>query len=163
MARAAGPGGAAGIFLLGSGGWRGSDGSGVLFDGHAQLEKGALVLGVLFHDGLGNRLGALELRAGIEIHALFAAVNLVAATRAGAIRIETRRQNVAATSAPRVENRANHAGSAGADLLLAWGAGMLLFLGRPLSLFGLAGILVTMLTIFSIQTNLFGIHSFGAG
>jgi hypothetical protein len=40
---------------------------------------------------------------------------------------------------------------------------MLLFLGPLFAFFGLAGILVAVLPIFSVQTNLSGIHWNGAG
>jgi hypothetical protein len=160
LAGAAGTRGGAGMFLLGAVGRRVSDGSGIFFNRHAQLEKGAVVFGGLFQDRLGNRLRAFKLRAGIEIHAHFAAVDFVAALGAQAFGVKAVRQNIAAAAATRVQNSADHARSAGADLFLARGTGVLLFLGPLLAIafFGLAGILVAVLPVFSIQTNLSGIH-----
>lgn len=151
------------MFLVGGGYGCGSDGRGIFFDGHAELEKGAIVPGGFFRDGLGNRLGTLELRASIEVHAHFAAVDFIGAAWARAMGIEPMRQNIAASSAARVKDGADHARSAWADLFLARRAGMLLFLGPLFAFFGLAGILVAVLPIFSVQTNLSGIHWNGAG
>ena len=64
-------------------GWRG-----VFFDGHAEFVKGAGVLGVLGRDAFRDGLGALELRAGIEKAALFAAMQFELALGTRAIGIE---------------------------------------------------------------------------
>src|SRR6202521_1328152 len=78
-------------------------GRGVLFNGHAKFVELAVVLGVLGRDALGDRLGALELRAAIEEPALFAGMQLELALGALAIGVEARHQNRSAISAaPRV-------------------------------------------------------------
>jgi len=51
-------------------------GGGVFLHGGAEFVKGAVVLGVLGGDALGNRLGALKLRGAIEETTLLAAMQL---------------------------------------------------------------------------------------
>src|SRR4029077_18065121 len=51
-------------------------GGGVFLHGGAGFVKGAVVLGVLGGDALGNRLGALKLRGAIEETTLLAAMQL---------------------------------------------------------------------------------------
>jgi hypothetical protein len=70
--------------------------SGVFFDGHAKLIKLAVVLCVLGSDAFGDGLRALELGAGIEEAALFAAVKLKLALGTLAVRVETRSEDGAA-------------------------------------------------------------------
>jgi hypothetical protein len=92
--------------------WRG-----VFFDGHAKFVKGAGVLGVLGRDAFRDGLSALELGAGIEKAALFAAVQFELALGACAIGIETRGQDGAAIGAARAGDGADHARRAGAELI----------------------------------------------
>src|SRR5574341_1424960 len=74
---------------IGGGLRRGNGGrSGVLFDGHADREKGAVVAGVFGKDALGDGLGTLEAGTGVEIHALLTGVQLDAATGAFALGVE---------------------------------------------------------------------------
>jgi len=115
------------------------------------LKKGASVLGALLHDGLGNRLRTFPLGAGVEIDALFAAVKLKTAAGAGAIGVESGGEDIPAAGTSCPKDRAHHSGRARAYLLLARRAGLLLL---PLTLFRLAGVLITVLPVFSIQTNL---------
>src|SRR5215475_15812391 len=73
--------GSLGGLLVGSG-------SRVLLDGHAKFVKLAGVLAVFGGDALGNGLHALELCSGIEITALFAAVQFGVALGTGPVGIE---------------------------------------------------------------------------
>src|SRR5262244_2643624 len=57
-------------------------GRGVALDRDAELERGALVGGVLVGDPLGDRLCALEAPAGLEVRALATGVDHRAAIRA---------------------------------------------------------------------------------
>ena len=72
---------------------------GVFFNGHAEFVKLAIVLRVLGSDALGNGLGALELRAGIEEAALLAAVQFKLALGTFAVGVEAGSQDRAAIGA----------------------------------------------------------------
>jgi hypothetical protein len=96
-------------------------GRGVFLDGHAEFVELAIVLDVFRRDALGNRLGAFELGAGIEEAALLAAMQFEIALGAGAVGIETGREDRAAVGTAGAGDRADHAGSAGAELIHAAG------------------------------------------
>src|SRR5260370_24152778 len=96
--------------------WRG-----VFFNGHAEFVEGAGVLGILGGDAFLDGLGALELRAGIEETALFAAVQFGLALGARAVGIESRGEDGAAVGTARAGNSADHARSARAELIGAAG------------------------------------------
>src|SRR5580700_2050499 len=97
----------------------------IFFDGHAEFEKRAIVFRVFFGDALGDRLRAFKLLAGIEVNALFAAVQLGVATRTLTIRIEARHQHRAATGTARPHHGSHHAGGSRAHHFLL-GAGLAL-------------------------------------
>jgi hypothetical protein len=116
------------------GGWRG-----VLFNGHSEFVEFAGVFAVFWSDAFGDGLHTFKLRAGIEKAALFAAVEFGVAFRAGAVGVEARGENRAAIGAAGTSDGANHAGSAGAEMIvlsagtalrrLAFWAGLLFFFG----------------------------------
>jgi hypothetical protein len=89
----------------------------ILFDGHAKFVEGAGVLGVLGRDAFRDRLGALELGAGIEEAALFAAVQFGLALWALPIGIESGSKNGAASGTARASDCADHARRAGTELI----------------------------------------------
>jgi hypothetical protein len=91
---------------------------GVLLYRRAECVKRAFVSRIFFGDALGDWLCALELRARVEVHALFAAVQLESATRAGAVPVEARLEHHTAIRAARARDGANHARRARPDLLL---------------------------------------------
>src|SRR5260370_4689555 len=92
--------------------WRG-----IFFDGHAKFVEGAVVLGILGSDAFLDRLGALELRAGIEEAALFAAVQFSLALRTRAVGIESRSQDGIALRTSRARNGTDHARRTWAELI----------------------------------------------
>lgn len=118
---------------------------------HAHLEKRARILRALFHDWFWNRLSAFKLRAGIKIHALFAAVKFIAASRTNSRRHKSRRQNISASAASRSQHRSNHPRSARTYLLRPRPARLFWV---SLALFRLSGVLITVLFVFSIQLTL---------
>ena len=65
--------------LSGVGGARGGRSGGLFLSRHADFIKRAIVAGVFLGDALFDRLHAFKAAAGIEIHALFARVQLEAA------------------------------------------------------------------------------------
>ena len=131
-------------------GWRG-----IFFDGHAKFVEGAGVLGVLGRDALLDGLGTLELRAGIEKAALFAAVQLELAFRARAIGIETGSEDRATVGTPRACDRADHARRAGAELVgAARPADGRLAVVRLVLLFLLFRVAVTAVSVLSIHKYL---------
>jgi hypothetical protein len=123
----------------------------ILLHIHAHLKKCACILRTLFHDRFGNRLGTFKLRAGIKIHALFAAVKFVSALCANSRRHKSRRQNISASAAPRSQHRSNHSRSARPYLLrprptrLFW---------TSFAFFWFIGALITVLLVFSVQLTL---------
>jgi len=90
----------------------------ILFHCGAKRIERAVIARVFLGDTLGNRLRALKLRAGIEIHALLAGMQLETATRAGALGVETGLQHGAAVRAARACDGADHARRSRTDLLL---------------------------------------------
>ncbi len=124
---------------LSIGSWRG-----IFFDGHAEFVEGAGVLGVFGRDAFLDRLGAFELRAGIEKAALFTAVQFELAFGAGAIGIEPGGQHGAAIGTSRARDGAHHAGGAGAELIGA---------ARPASGWLAVVRLVFFLTFFSVAVT----------
>src|SRR5580658_6138189 len=91
------------------------------------------------------------------MNALLTAVKLKSTFGAGAFGVESRGENAATAGTSSVEHRTDHARGARADLFLACRAGMVLLL--LLALFRLAGILIPVLLVFSIQTDLRGAHT----
>jgi hypothetical protein len=135
---------------LSVGSWRG-----IFFDGHAEFVEGAGVLGVLGRDAFLNRLGAFELRAGIEEAALFAAVQFELALGTRAIGIESRSKDGAAIGTSGAGDGADHAGGAGAELIgAARTASRGLAVVRLVLLFLLFRVAVTAVTVLSIHKYL---------
>jgi hypothetical protein len=138
------------------GGWclrRVGDWRGVFLDGHPKLEERAIISRVLLGDTLGNRLGAFELRGGIEMDALFATVQLEMAAWTLPVGIEPGHQNGTATRASRPHHCANHARSARAHLFLfgtRLARAFLLFLGAIV-------FLIALLLILPLHTDLRGV------
>ena len=128
---------------------------GVFFDGHAKFVEGTGVLGVLGRDAFRDRLSALELRAGIEEAALFAAVQFGLALGAFPVGIESGSEDGAAIGTARAGDRADHARSAGAELIgAAWAAsGRLAIMGLVLLIL-LFRVAITAVTILSIHKRL---------
>jgi len=130
--------------------WRG-----VFFDGHAEFVKGAGVLGVLGRDALRDGLSALELRAGIEKAALFAAVQFELALGACAIGIESRSEDGSAIGAAGAGDGADHARRAGTELIgAAWAASGRLAVVRFVLFILLFRVAVTAVTVLSIHKRL---------
>ena len=98
---------------LGDGGllrWLGiGRGRGIFFYGGAKFVESAGVLAVFGRDAFGDRLRALELRAGIEEAALLAAMKFEMALGALAVGIEAGGEDGAAVGAARASDGANHA------------------------------------------------------
>ena len=116
--------------LLRVGGWRG-----VLLHRGAKFVKGAVVACVLGGNALWNRLRALELRAGVEETALFAAVELEIALGTLAVGVEAVAEHRAAIGAACARYSADHARCAGSELIGgAWAASGRLAI-VPLALF----------------------------
>ena len=110
-------------------------GSSVFLDGHAKFVERAVVAGVLGRDARFDRLGAFELRAGVEKAALLAAMEFELALGTFAVGIETGSEDGAAVRAARAGDGANHARSARAELIgAARTAGWRLLLVRPFPL-----------------------------
>src|SRR5207244_12886555 len=80
----------------------------IFFNGHAEFVKGTGVLCVLRRDAFLDRLGAFELRAGIEKAALFAAVQFGLAFGALPVGIESRCEHSTAIGTARAGDRADH-------------------------------------------------------
>jgi hypothetical protein len=128
---------------------------GILFDGRAKFVKGAGVFRVFRRDALLDRLGAFELRAGIEEAALFAAVQfgLTLGTRPAGI--ETWCEDSAAVGTPRPRHRADHARRARAELIgAARAAGGRLAIMRLVLFILLFGVAVTAVSVLSIHKRL---------
>lgn len=89
----------------------------VFFHRGAEFVKFAVVLPVLWRNAFRDRLRAFKLRAGIEVAALFAAVQFQLAFRARSIRIETRRQHRTAIRAARACHGSHHARRARPELI----------------------------------------------
>src|SRR5262249_34997599 len=122
----------------------------ILFHGRAEFVEGTVVSRILFRDALGDGLGALKPRAGVEVNALLAAMELEAATRALAVRIEARQQNGAAIRAARAGDRADHPRRSRTNLFLARAT-----LGRPvLLLLRLIAVHIAPLPILALQGDL---------
>ena len=135
---------------LGIGSWRG-----VFFDGHAKFVESAGILCVFGGDAFGDRLGAFELRAGIEEAALLAAVQFELALGTRAVGIEAGGQHGAAIRASRACDRAHHAGRAGPKLLGATGpAGWGLAVVGLVLFFAFFRVTVSAVTVLSIHKGL---------
>ena len=127
--------------------------SGVFFDGHAKLIKLAVVLCVLGSDAFGDGLRALELGAGIEEAALFAAVKLKLAFGTLAVGVEAGGKNGAAVGTAAARDCADHSWRARAELIGARTALRRL----PLMLFFLIAffrVAVAAMTVLSIHKRL---------
>src|ERR1700704_132395 len=157
----------AGVAVTGRGGGCGSrgflgvrGGGGILFYCVANFVECAVILRVFGSDALGNGLGALELGAGVEESALFAAVQFHLAFRAFTVGIEAGGEDCATVGAPSAGHGADHTRGAGAELI---GAGAIL---RGLAVvtvvavagfvffFVLFGIAVSAMTVLSIHKRL---------
>jgi len=102
-----------------------------------------------------DRLGAFELRAGVEKAALLATMEFELALGTFAVGIETGSEDGAAVRAARAGDGANHARSARAELIgAARTAGRRLLLVRPFPLLCFFGIAVTAVTILAIHKRL---------
>jgi len=139
----------------GTRGLRVRSGRGVFFDGHAEFVELAIVLGVLGGNAFFNRLGTLELRAGVEEAALLATMQLELTFGTLAIGIETRGEDGAAVGTAGARNGSHHARGARAELIGAARAtrGRLLFV-RALALLTFLRIAVTAMTILAIHKRL---------
>ena len=132
-------------------------GSGVLLDGGAEFVELAIVLAVFGSDAFRDRLRAFKLRAGIEKAALFAAMKFGVALGAGAFGVETRGEDRAAIGAAGASDGADHARSAGTEMIVLsagtalWG---LTFGARLLFFIGIAIAAMTVLTIHKILRTL---------
>jgi len=93
-------------------------GSGVLLDGHAKFIKLAGVLAVFGSDSFGDRLHTFELRAGVEIAALFAAVQFGLALGTGSVGIEAGSENGTAGRTTRAGDGADHSWSARTEVIV---------------------------------------------
>ena len=91
---------------------------GVLFYGHAEFVEFAGVLAVFGSNALGDGLGTLKLRAGIEESALLAAVQFSVAFGAGAGGVEAGDQDGTAIGAAGAGDGADHARSARAEMIV---------------------------------------------
>ena len=110
---------------------------GVLFDGGAEFVKLATVFAILGSDAFRDGLRALKLRAGIEKAALLAAMKFRVALGTGARGVEAGSENGSAIGAAGAGDSADHAGSAGTEMIvlpagttlrgLTFGAGLLFF------------------------------------
>jgi len=128
-------------------------GGGVFFNGHAEFVELAVVFGVFGSDAFGDGLGALELGAGIEEAALFAAVKFELALGTLTVGIETGGEDSAAIRTSPASDGADHARGARAELI---GAGTAL---RRLTLvlfsfFAFFRVAVTAMTVLSIHNRL---------
>jgi hypothetical protein len=132
--------------LLGVGGR-----SGVLLNSGAKFVEGAGVLGILGEDALGDRLGALELGAGVEEATLLAAMELELALGAFAVGIEAGGEDRAAVGTACAGYGADHARGARAELIGARSTLRGLPVMRPVFLFVFFGIAVPAMAIFSIH------------
>jgi len=129
---------------------------GVLFDGRSEFVEGAIVLGVLGRDALGDRLGALKLGAAIEKTALFAAMKFEAALGTLSVGIETRSEDGAAIGTAGSCHGANHARGSGPQMIVhpAGTALRRLAIVWPLLLFSFFGIAITAMAILTIHGDL---------
>ena len=135
---------------LSIGRWRG-----IFFDGRAEFVELARILRVFGRDALRDRLGAFELRAGIEKAALLAAVQFGLALGACAVGIEARREDGAAIGTARACDRADHARRARPELIgAARPAGGWLPVVRLILLLLLFRVAVTAVTVFPIHKRL---------
>lgn len=104
-------------------GWRRRNGyrgrSRILLDGGAECVESAVVSGIFLSNALRYGAGALELRGGVEIRTLLAAVKLEAAARTSSLGIKPGLKHGAAIGTPRPRNCAHHSRSPRPDLFLA--------------------------------------------
>ena len=132
-------------------------GSGVFLDGHAKFVKLAGVLAVFGCDALRNGLHALELCAGIEIAALFAAVQFGVALGTGPIGIEAGREDGAAVRTASAGDRADHARRARAEVIVlsarAAGGRALFWAGLLVFSFVIAVTAMAVLTIHNASVQ----------
>src|ERR1700684_17914 len=82
---------------------------GIFFHGHAEFKKRAIVFCIFFRDALEDGLRAFKLLAGIEVNALFAAMQFGVAAGTLTIRIEARHQHRAAAGTARPHHGSHHA------------------------------------------------------
>jgi len=127
----------------------------VFFHGCPERIKRAVVPRILLRNAVRNLLRAFETSAGIEIHALFAGMQFKFA--AGALRtgVEALLQHSAAIRAACKCDRADHARSSRAYLLLP----SAILLRTLFFLFRGIGVHVAPMTILPLQRNLRGDHS----
>jgi hypothetical protein len=145
-------------------GWRGGGGylrglgvrggGGVFFDGHAEFVELTVVFGVLGGDTLGDRLGALELGAGIEEAALLATVEFKLALGTLAVGVEPSGQDCAAVGTSAASDGTDHPRGAGAKLIGARTALRRLAVVAFLSFFAFFRVAVTAMTVLSIHKRL---------
>jgi hypothetical protein len=127
----------------------------VLLHRGAKFVKFAVVLRVLRRDALRDRLRAFKLRAGIEIAALFAAVQFQLALGARSVGIESRRQHRPAIRAARACNSSDHARRARPKLIgSARPARGWLTVVRFVFLFAFFRVAVPAVTVLSIHKRL---------
>ena len=132
-------------------------GGGIFFDGGTEFVELAIVLAVFGRDAFRDRLGAFKLRAGIEEAALFAAVKFGIALGTRALGVEAGREDRAAICATSASDGADHARSAGTEMIVLsagtalWG---LTFGARLLFFIGIAIAAMTVLTIHKILRTL---------
>jgi hypothetical protein len=127
----------------------------VLLHSRAKFVELAIVLRVLRRDALRDRLRAFKLRAGIEIAALFAAVQFQLALGACSVGIESRRQHRPAIRAPRACHGSDHARRAWPELIgSARPARRWFAVVRFIFLFAFFRVAVPAVTVLSIHKRL---------
>jgi hypothetical protein len=127
----------------------------IFFYRGAKFVKFAVVFPIFRRDAFRNRLRAFKLRAGIEIAALFAAVQFQLALGARSVRIEARRQHRPAIRAPRARHGSHHARRARPELIgSARPARRWLAVVRFIFLFAFFRVAVPAVTVLSIHKRL---------
>jgi len=126
-------------------------GGGVLLDGGAKFIKFAIILAVFGSDAFRDRLRAFKLRAGIEKAALFAAMKFGVALGAGAFGVETRGEDRAAIGAAGASDGADHARSAGTEMIVLSARAALRGLTFGARFFFFVGIAITAMTVLTIH------------
>jgi len=126
-------------------------GSSVLLDGHAKFVELAGILPVFRSNAFWDRLHALELGAGIEIAALFTAVQFGVALWASAVRIESWGEDRTAVGTARSRDSADHARRARTEVIIlsarTAGGRALLWAGFSVFFFVIAVAAMAVLTI----------------
>src|SRR3972149_10116371 len=125
---------------------------GLALDRGTGFELVTCVAGVLGRDADRDRLLAFERRAGVEVHALRAGVQVSAAACAAALHVprERHRQLVAAWRAADHLAEARHVGRLGREWWLAARRELLLLHGTPLTARRPRLVLVSALTVLAI-------------